>query len=299
MGTNRRVGDRKKTNLGRPLKSGCSPYQVKRWRLDETNITYLESKRSACKSVAGNRNDDVHAHLRETIPCPAELHSYSQKLHYDVSSLQRKLGRGDVLNALADNILNLVTYNAFRGLFANKKMLSQLVKHIIPHQNTAEQIDIMDRFPDPAIILPSKPNIPPCLMPTRLQMQVPHATWIDLIPFPLMRDNLIMGQDQFNHSELIADVIGNLLAHVVFEDNKFHPKSQLSLKIVNRAKYREDSDDRRGLILWGEPYQPGSWEVTPGFLENWGWTVLGCAELMEATNKWRVLRGEEPISNNA
>jgi hypothetical protein len=53
--------------------------------------------------------------------------------------------------------------------------------------------------------------------------------------------------------------------------------------------------DRRGFILWGEPFHKDSWEVTPGFLRKWSWAVEGCGELIESTNRWRTARGETPL----
>ena len=60
----------------------------------------------------------------------------------------------------------------------------------------------------------------------------------------------------------------------------------------------DDSDitsDRRGLIVWGDPWILENWEITPGFVRKWAWAVEGCDDLIRATNKWRTSRGEEPI----
>lgn len=111
-----------------------------------------------------------------------------------------------------------------------------------------------------------------------------------------MRDNLIATQDQFNHEEFTSGVVGNLMAHVIFEKNRSHPGSQSSTATVKPAQDLEDLDDRRGLILWGEPYKSDSWEATPGFLKKWEWVVAGCTELLQATNRWRAMRAEEAIS---
>lgn len=52
---------------------------------------------------------------------------------------------------------------------------------------------------------------------------------------------------------------------------------------------------RKGLIVWGEPYDRQSWEATPGFLAKWSWAVAGCDDLIESSNRWRLMRGEEPM----
>ncbi|KAH8800730.1 hypothetical protein F5884DRAFT_808632 [Xylogone sp. PMI_703] len=48
-----------------------------------------------------------------------------------------------------------------------------------------------------------------------------------------------------------------------------------------------------GLLVWGDSWLIQSWEMTEGFVRNWGWLVEGCAELMSATNRWRRERGGE------
>lgn len=294
VGTNGIAGDRKKPKSVAAHNHSETHYEVKRWRLDE--LDFKEWKFNKPESVSRvSKLDNALVRLRKSAPCLAELDLYSQKVYQDASSLQFTLARGGMPDLLAENILHLVTYNAFRGFLSNKETLAQLVIHMIPHQGTAEKINIMDRLPDSAIIVSTKSSIPPCLLPTNLQMQVPHATWIDFIPFPTMRDNLIATQDQFNHEEFTSDVIGNLMAHVVFEKNKTHPKSRSLVAAVRPAQDHEDSDDRVGLILWGEPYLSDSWEATPGFLKKWEWAVAGCTELIHATNRWRATRAEQPI----
>jgi hypothetical protein len=63
-----------------------------------------------------------------------------------------------------------------------------------------------------------------------------------------------------------------------------------------------DNDDdgvtagRRGLIVWGEPHVKQNWEATPEFLKKWSWAVQGCDDLLASSNRWRLARGEEPLS---
>ena len=53
--------------------------------------------------------------------------------------------------------------------------------------------------------------------------------------------------------------------------------------------------EMRGMLIWGEPWRIDGWEVTEGFLRKWGWLLKGCDEMIEASNRWRGLRGEEPL----
>lgn len=182
VGTNGIAGDRKKTNSVAAYEPPETAYEVKRWRLDEADITQRKLNKSESVRWVRKR-DNALVRLRESAPCLADLDLYNQKVYQDAAFLQFTLARGGMPNLLADNILHLVTYNAFRGFLSNKGTLGQLVNHMILHQGSGREVNIMDRFPDSAIIVSIKPGIPPCLLPTKLQMRVPHATWIDLIPF--------------------------------------------------------------------------------------------------------------------
>lgn len=52
---------------------------------------------------------------------------------------------------------------------------------------------------------------------------------------------------------------------------------------------------RNCLIVWDDPWDISSWEVTPGYLKKWGWLLEGCEELILSTNRWRASRYEEPL----
>lgn len=50
-----------------------------------------------------------------------------------------------------------------------------------------------------------------------------------------------------------------------------------------------------GFIVWGDPCQKENWEATPGFLRKWAWAIDGCEQLIEASNHWRLHRGEAAL----
>lgn len=50
-----------------------------------------------------------------------------------------------------------------------------------------------------------------------------------------------------------------------------------------------------GLLVWSNPWEPSGWELTEGFMKKWGFLVNGCTDLVQSTNRWRDLRGEEPL----
>lgn len=60
----------------------------------------------------------------------------------------------------------------------------------------------------PANISPShRPasNVPEALYPSPLQLAIPHHTWIDGWPFPRMRDNMIILNDNLDVYDLFGD----------------------------------------------------------------------------------------------
>ncbi|KAI8723029.1 hypothetical protein NCS52_00157700 [Fusarium sp. LHS14.1] len=109
-------------------------------------------------------------------------------------------------------------------------------------------------------------RLPDGLRLTDLQCTTLHHPWIDLLPFPEMRDNLFRrGLERFNEEELCQAVRGRI----------------------------PDSDP--GMLIWGESWDPNSWEVKESFARSWGWTITGCWSLLRSTNEWRARRGEKPL----
>ena len=53
--------------------------------------------------------------------------------------------------------------------------------------------------------------------------------------------------------------------------------------------------DELGLISWSDPWDVNGWEFTPKFARKWGFLLRGCVDVIEATNRWREQRGEEPL----
>jgi hypothetical protein len=52
--------------------------------------------------------------------------------------------------------------------------------------------------------------------------------------------------------------------------------------------------EQRG-VAWSPPWHISGWEVSEGFWRKWGWSFKGCQEALEATNRWRREREEEPL----
>ncbi|OLN85653.1 hypothetical protein CCHL11_08267 [Colletotrichum chlorophyti] len=117
----------------------------------------------------------------------------------------------------------------------------------------------------------SAAGVPSTLEPTNMQLTTRHHPWLDLFPIPQMRDNLLIAASVLspeNEQRLFDDVMDS-------DGGK---------------------DEWAGLLVWGEPWDPQSWEVSVPFLQRWGWLVRGCPEIIASTNRWRCQRGEKPIS---
>ncbi|KAI6754495.1 hypothetical protein HG530_012247 [Fusarium avenaceum] len=271
-------------------------FGVKLWRLDEFDLE--TSTRS--QNVGGADGDKMKTEGRNTLVFLTHMYKNTLSTE-DVDVYSQQLNIHQQLacfsfsgSPLADHLLHLVNYNAFRGFFCNKATLSQLTDHLVVTRSGTEKLNIMAGLKRVAVVIAASPHIPLDLQPTALQSRQAHATWIDLLPCPRMRDNLITHHDEFNHWSLVNDVMGNLLDDIMF--NKYGegtgPKRQYG---PAGHKFDGPASHRRGIIIWGEPHQMMSWEITPGFLDRWGWVVEGCDGLMKATNHWRSLRGERPL----
>jgi hypothetical protein len=112
------------------------------------------------------------------------------------------------------------------------------------------------------------------LSPTLLQRTTAHHPWVDVIPFPQMRDN----------------IIETLYSQNPGDEHAFDP-DELCYWMLGF----ETSQNQRGLVLWGDPCAIDSWEVSAEFAQQWAWLLRGCADLFTSTDAWRERRGEMPL----
>ncbi|KAJ2982977.1 hypothetical protein NQ176_g1026 [Zarea fungicola] len=111
-------------------------------------------------------------------------------------------------------------------------------------------------------------KLPTHLQPSHVQCSILHSGWLDLIPFPSMRDWIIM-----------AITTGDLDEDTFCED---------LLEVDDQRRPEEPY-----LLVWGDSCNPKGWEATPSFLVKYGWLV--CPEIIISTNYWRETRGERPL----
>ncbi|KAI0101006.1 hypothetical protein GGR51DRAFT_337959 [Nemania sp. FL0031] len=162
-----------------------------------------------------------------------------------------------------DHLITLLQFNALRAIAVNRTLISGIL--VTPLDCGEETIHVVP--------YPAKPELlPSTLLPTTLQQTVPHGDWIDMFPFPEGRDRLILAAGTFDEDELWADCIGGLY-----------------------EGFPDDEIERRGIIAWSPPWDITGWEMSEGFLRKWGWLFEGLPGVLEATNQWRMQRGEEPF----
>jgi hypothetical protein len=166
-----------------------------------------------------------------------------------------------------DHLITLLQFNVLRALAVNRTLISGILT--TPLDCDQEAIHV--------IPYPTKPELlPSTLLPTILQQTVPHGDWIDMFPSPEGRDRLIRAAGTFDEDDLWADCIGGL--YEGFPDNEV---------------------ERRGFIAWSPPWDITGWEMSEGCLRKWTWLFEGLPGALEATNRWRMERGDEPLGHEA
>ncbi|GLA21662.1 hypothetical protein AnigIFM62618_011693 [Aspergillus niger] len=86
-------------------------------------------------------------------------------------------------------------------------------------------------------------SLPPSLRATVIQRTVLHHPWLDLLPIPQMRDNLILAGESYDEMQLCLDMKGHGRVHA----------------------------DNAGIIVWRDPWDAEGWEVTESFARSWGY----------------------------
>lgn len=194
------------------------------------------------------------------------------------------------------HLLHLIKYNVFRGLRENKNLIDCWTVQYRTPTSQFETFADHATFPSYSVILPVAPHCSGPLTPTPVQMSAIHSSWIDLLPCPTMRENLIRRELEFSHSDFVKDLVGTLINLNIFSTISSSSAPILADRTDGlQVDACAPSAAETGLIVWGEPYLIDSWEVTPNFLHKWGWAVVGCQELIDSTNSWRRSRGETPL----
>lgn len=160
----------------------------------------------------------------------------------------------------SDLLLTLIQFNVFRALVSNTFAMD------FPFDWLSAEADSPFNTAPPGTLQDTS-HYPPKLQPTALQICIPHHPWIDLFPFPALRDTILLQGDDFDEDDLCYDLVETCHA----------------------------PSERSGLIVWADAWNPESWEVTEEFVRKWGWMLRGCDDLLRSTNLWRRRRGEEDL----
>jgi hypothetical protein len=173
-----------------------------------------------------------------------------------------------------DNLITLIQYNVLRGSIMNCELVSKALP-LDGDRPSALTLVTLPKLDENV----QKELMPKSLWPTKLQCTVPHPSWIDIVPHPALRDNLILIstgalQSNFDADEFWQDTVGSL----------FEPKGPDKLT------------EFCGGIVWSEPWEASGWEFSPGFWRKYKGLFRGYeAEALKWTNFHRECRGENAI----
>ncbi|KAL2062117.1 hypothetical protein VTL71DRAFT_6383 [Oculimacula yallundae] len=170
-----------------------------------------------------------------------------------------KISRFPTPSPFADQLLIIQTMGTLSALLLNASIL-QIDCHTIRGRQ---------------IYIPNNIHSPSTLTPTLLQTRMPHLPYVDLIPFPSIRDNILRSQDVINGFEIWGDII-------------------------------------REVRIWGNSsWDDRGWELGEGFIRKCAlfglrplpppieclrrWWLMD-DEVLGTTNFWRGVRDEKALS---
>ena len=227
---------------------------------NHTNVIHDSSITQPCQ------NPDAKVQPEVNVRVPCETHRLIPPLlPYSTFACASHPPRPIIFPLSADHcLITLVQYNVVRALLHNMSLLS-LLHHLPPGCRSAFDVSETDAI--------AVKDIPSDLRTTSLQRSRTPPFWVNALPFPKLRDNLILMADRYDSHELLLDL--GLRVYEGFNDT-----------------------ERCGFLVWGDPWLATSWEVSEGFVRRWGFLLKGCREVVGSADRWRLLRGEERLVVN-
>ncbi|KAF7952991.1 hypothetical protein EAE96_006213 [Botrytis aclada] len=192
---------------------------------------------------------------------PDSPETQSFLLHFSTRAYQNYLHS----SPSSDNAMGLIQFNTTRAFIANAQILGLTTSSMT---RTACSRFFVDLTAGHTFFTIESSSLPLSLHPTPLQREIPHHPWIDLLPIPQLRDNLLRRNNQFDEVELCREMRG-----------------------VKSAKLGR----KNGIIVWRDPWDESGWELTENFARKWAWVIRGCEGLFRSTDYWRSLRGEKRL----
>lgn len=118
-----------------------------------------------------------------------------------------------------------------------------------------------DRMDPNLVVSATCAATPTAIRPTSQQQSVPHKPYIDMLPWPLLRDRMLASLVSINEDEFCRDMISNKIR------------------------------------IWGStPWDPTGWEVSEDFAQKW-WFLID-ESIIRVSNFWRSQRGEASLRLN-
>lgn len=116
----------------------------------------------------------------------------------------------------------------------------------------------------------------PDLRPTKEQIMFPHDQFLDIMPFPTLRSNLLNNTEYLDEDEFCFDILNGLTCW------------------GGAGLGQRDRNGGTGRATTATPWDSRSWEAKPWFLRKY-WKLLGGedGELVRQSQWWRGMRGEE------
>jgi hypothetical protein len=121
-------------------------------------------------------------------------------------------------------------------------------------------------------------TLKPDLRPSRAQITVEHHPYIDILPFPTLRNSLIAHRATIDEDEFFEDSLGGLVCW------------------GGAGLGQRDREAATGRVSTGAPWDVRSWEAKPWFVRKY-WDFLGGedGELVRQSDWWREMRGEDAL----
>lgn len=121
-------------------------------------------------------------------------------------------------------------------------------------------------------------TLKPDLRPSSKQITVKHHPYIDILPFPTLRNSLIAHQDEIDEDEFFHDMLTGLVCW-------------------GGAGIGRDRNDSTGDASTGTPWDVRSWEAKVWFLKKyWAWLGGEDGELVRQSEWWRGMRGDDMLN---